>query len=290
VSALDPNLNPFRPDLAAVHLRGQVEADRFVAPTRYQVSACVCPLRKVPEDDGEQLSQALHGDTVDIYEEKGCWGWGQMGADGYVGWFDMAALSAPVLPVTARVRALRTYALAEPSARAQAFGLLSLTAGVSATDEVENGFTRCERAGWVPTSHLTPPGVFEADPVEVALRFVGAPYQWGGVESLGLDCSGLIQIAHRACGIVLPRDSYMQRTVWDAVDLGPDPDAPDLTGLTRGDIVCWRGHVALMASASDIVHANGFHMAVVREPLADAAARIAQTYGAMLCARRFTPS
>lgn len=279
---LDPNLHPVRADLAAERYRGVVEADRFAAPAAYQVTAGVCPVRKEPVGDGEQLSQALHGDRVDIYEERDGFGWGQMLSDGYVGWFDMEALSAPVNAATHRVVALRTYGYSGPSVKAAPHFLLSMNATVTVTGETVGNLVSCGRSGWIAARHLAPVGTgFAADPVAVAEQFLGAPYQWGGRESLGLDCSGLVQTAHIACGIAMPRDSYMQREVGEAVDVGPD-----LKGLKRGDIVCWRGHVALMVDADRIIHANGYHAATVIEPLAGAVERIAAQYGALLTVRR----
>ncbi len=278
---LDPNLHPYRSDLAATKLKGLVESARFVDPIPHQVSAGVAPLRKVPEPDGEQLSQALHGDVIDIYEERGGFGWGQMQSDGYVGWFDMAALSAPVLATSHKVNVLRTYAFSGPSARAAPHFLLSLGAQVTLKGERENGFVAVERAGWIYESHLASLLERASDPVTIAEQFLHTPYQWGGVESLGLDCSGLIQTAFKAAGILLPRDSYMQRNIGRAV-----PIDDRLNGLKRGDIVCWKGHVALMTDETHILHANGYHMAVAQEPLAAAAERIQASYGSILTIRR----
>lgn len=279
--ALDPNLNPFRDDLAAFKLKGLVDAPKYVEPTIYQVSAGVAALRKTPAEDGEQLSQALHGDMIDIYEEKDGFGWGQMGSDSYVGWFDMVTLSRPVILVTRKVSTLRTYAYADPSPKAPPHYLLSLGARVCETGERANGFVRCERAGWVYEAHLADLTDFENDPVAIAEQFLGAPYQWGGVESLGLDCSGLVQTSFKAAGLTMPRDSYRQREVGAEVLIGQD-----LAGLNRGDIICWRGHVALMLNETEIIHANAFHLKVAREPLAIARARIATQYGDILTIRR----
>ena len=258
-----------------------MESARFVDPIPHQVSAGVAPLRKVPEPDGEQLSQALHGDVIDIYEERGGFGWGQMQSDGYVGWFDMAALSAPVLATTHKIKVLRTYAFSGPSARAAPHFLLSLGAQVALKGERENGFVAVERAGWIYESHLAPLSEMALDPVATAEQFLHAPYQWGGVESLGLDCSGLIQTAFKSAGILLPRDSYMQREIGRPVFFDQS-----LTGLKRSDIVCWKGHVALMTDETHILHANGYHMAVAQEPLAAAVERIGASYGSILTIRR----
>jgi NlpC/P60 family/Bacterial dipeptidyl-peptidase Sh3 domain len=280
---LDPTINPVRPDLAAGRYRDLYEAERYAEPQAYQVSAGVAPVRQAPRDDAEQLSQALFGDTVDIYEERDGFGWGQVGVDSYVGWLSMDALSSPVIAPTHKVSALRTYALAGPSARLPAFGLLSLGARLTVTAERDKGFVRCERIGWLYESHLRALDVFEPDPVAVAERFVGTPYQWGGKESLGLDCSALVQISYAAAGIALPRDSRLQRLCGEEVPIGAEAD---LIGLRRGDLVCWPGHVALMVNETDILHANGFHMGTVIEPLAEAADRIAATYGPILTVRR----
>jgi cell wall-associated NlpC family hydrolase len=283
--ALDPNLNPFRDDLAAIKLKALVDAPTYVEPTTYQVSAGVTALRKTATEDGEQLSQALHGDVIDIYEEKDGFGWGQMLSDGYVGWFDMVTLSRPVLPVTRKVSALRTYAYADPSPKAPPHYLLSLGALVCETGERANGFVKCDRAGWVYEAHLADLNDFQSDPVTIAEQFLGAPYQWGGVESLGLDCSGLVQTSFKAAGFDMPRDSYMQRRAGEEVFIGNN-----LAGLKRGDIICWAGHVALMLNETDIIHANAFHLKVAREPLVSARARIAGQYGDILTVRRLVAS
>jgi cell wall-associated NlpC family hydrolase len=278
---LDPNLHPYRADIAAIKLKGLVESERFVESIAYQVTGGVASLRRIGAEDGEQLSQALHGETIDIYEEVGGFGWGQMRSDGYVGWFDMAALSSPVLTVTRKVSVLRTYAYSSPSAKASPHFLLSLGARVCETADRENGFVFCERAGWVYDTHLAPLTDNAKDAVSVAEQFMHAPYQWGGVESLGLDCSGLTQTAYKAAGVTMPRDSYVQRTIGQEVAIGPD-----FGGLKRGDIVCWDQHVALMVSATDIIHANSHHLKVTREPLALAAPRVSAKYGPILSVRR----
>jgi cell wall-associated NlpC family hydrolase len=121
---------------------------------------------------------------------------------------------------------------------------------------------------YVPAAHLAPLDENESDFVAVAERFLGTPYLWGGKTALGLDCSGLVQVALTACGISCPRDSDMQE---DA--LGTAVHA-DLSSLNRGDLVFWKGHVAIARDRSNLLHANAYHMAVAIEPIADAVIRI----------------
>jgi cell wall-associated NlpC family hydrolase len=121
--------------------------------------------------------------------------------------------------------------------------------------------------GFLPASHLAPLDHRETDFVAVAERFLGTPYLWGGKTNYGLDCSGLVQLALTACGIRCPRDSDMQERALGAL--------VDMKNLRRGDLVFWKGHVAIVRDPKTFLHANAFHMAVAVEPIAEAIARIA---------------
>ena len=124
--------------------------------------------------------------------------------------------------------------------------------------------------GYVPTRHLAPLEIFERDFVAVAERFRAAPYLWGGKTSLGLDCSGLLQTALAACGIAAPRDTDLQEQALGA----PIDPGPGFERVRRGDLLFWRGHVAIARDRDTVVHANAFHMMVEVEPIAAALVRI----------------
>jgi hypothetical protein len=247
-----------------------------------QVSAGVAALRQSPAADAEMVSQLLHGEIVHLHHEDGEFGLVQSQSDHYVGWALMAALSAPILEATHRVSVPRLHVYAAPSIRAAPHFVLGAGARLVGAGEREGRYLKCERAGWVREDLLSPIATLETDPAAIAERFIGTPYLWGGRDCLGIDCSGLIQIAYDACGITCPRDSDMQFN-WFGTAI-EDWDTPGR--LQRNDLVFWKGHVGIMLDAETLLHANANHMAVAAEPLTQAIERIAKTYGEPIGARR----
>ncbi|MDF2980633.1 MAG: hydrolase Nlp/P60 [Devosia sp.] len=265
---LDPRLTLARDGIAARSLEGTVPADRYVDTTVRQARVPSAALRRAPSAAAEQLDQLLFGELFEVLDEAGGWAFGQARRDGYVGYVAAEALGAPGAAPTHTVRALRTYGFSAPSIKAAPVGLYSMNAPV-AEEGREGRFVKTS-GGWIVEEHLAPVGEDAPDYVAIAERFVGTPYQWGGRESLGLDCSGLVQQALYAAGRACPRDSDQQATMGEPLEA---------KALRRGDLVFWRGHVAMLTSASDIIHANAFHMAVVIEPLAEAVMRIVSRGG-----------
>ncbi|WAC28138.1 C40 family peptidase [Ancylobacter sp. SL191] len=270
MTELDPRLTPARPDLAATHLRGLIEAPRYVEGTTYRVVHPAAPVRKEPSPEAPLTTEALFGETVTIYDltEEG-WAWGQLDGDGYVGWLPAEALGPVAAPATHKVAALRTPVFAGPSIKLPPQGLLSLGSRVIVIEARER-FSLTAEGGFIFSAHLAPLDVVEGDFVAQAARYLGAAYLWGGRSSLGLDCSGLVQMALTACGIACPRDSDMQEKALGAA-LAFDGD---LATLRRGDLLFWPGHVGIVEDGQTLLHATAFFMSVVREPLGAALARI----------------
>ena len=265
----DPRVTPARADLAVRHLEGKVPAARYGDGRVLEVLAPVAPLRREPHPDAPLDTEALKGERVTIYDAKeDGWAWGQLAADGYVGWLPSAALGPPGPAPTHKVVALRTLVFPRPSINLPPLEALPFGAMVPVA-RVQERLAITASGAYVPATHLAPLDVYESDFVAVAERFVGVPYLWGGKTALGLDCSGLVQIALAACGIACPRDSDMQEAA-----LGEPVASGDFSNLRRGDLVFWKDHVALVRDPASLLHANAFHMAVVIEPLTPALARI----------------
>ncbi len=278
----DPRVTPFRADLAAKFLEGKVPARRYVEGRDFEVIAPQAPLRHEPRPDAPLLTEALKGERVTIYDtnEEG-WAWGQLAADNYVGWLPSVALAPTGASPTHKVASLRTFAFPGPSIKLPPVEAFPFGAKL-AIARSEDRMAVTTAGFYVPAIHLKPVGDNEADFVAAAERFTGVPYLWGGKTALGLDCSGLVQIALSACGVSCPRDTDMQeRALGKAVG-----DGLHHADLKRGDLVFWQGHVAVVRDAANFLHANAFHMAVAVEPIADAIARIRATSSEITGVRR----
>lgn len=276
--ALDPRIHPFRPALAAAHLKGQVQAERFVEGIRYAIVDPIADVRRAPSPDAALDTQALLGDHVMVYEttDEG-WAWGQLESDGYVGWLAMNALGTPGPAATHKVAVTRT--LAFPAADIKLPPVTGLPMGAALTIVRQDERFAITAAGWhLPVGHLVPIKAKESDFVAVAEMFLGTPYLWGGKTALGLDCSGLVQVAMQACGIACPRDSDMQELA-----LGIPST---LASLRRGDLVFWKGHVAIARDTETLLHANAHHMRVAPEPLTAAITRIQAAGSAVTSIKR----
>lgn len=277
----DPRLTPARPDLAARYLEGKVKAARFVEGEPYEVLDALAPMRESPSSEAMLLTQALKGERVTIYDRNGeGFAWGQLNSDGYVGWLPDRVLVKPGKAPTHKVTALRTFAFPGPSIKLPPIDTLVMATTVTVTRE--DGVFAVTGEGWyLPQAHLGGMSDMADDFVAVAERFVGTPYLWGGKSSLGIDCSGLVQVSLNAAGTGCPRDSDMQQD-----GLGRALDASESKNLQRGDLIFWNGHVAIARDAETIVHANAHHMATVIENAREAIARIKAAGSAITSIKR----
>ncbi|MWB76502.1 NLP/P60 hydrolase [Pseudooceanicola sp. 216_PA32_1] len=262
---------------AAARLRGQAEAERFVVPEPRSLAVALADLRNAP--DGRRERQVVHGDPLDVIEDRDGWAFVESRKDGYTGYLPSAALGPATRP-THRVTAAASHVYAAADIKSP--DLMPLTLGAT-VEVLETGpkFARIA-AGYLPATHLGPLGQTGSDPVAVAERLIGTPYLWGGNSHAGIDCSGLVQAACLSCGIPCPGDSDMQER-----ELGTA--LPADAALRRGDLIFWKGHVAWVADETRILHANAFHMAVAYEDREAAIARIALQGDGPVTARKRLP-
>jgi cell wall-associated NlpC family hydrolase len=280
LAPVDLRLTPARADLAAEHLRGLIEAKHYASGRGMRIVAASAPLRRSPQPNAPLETEALSGESLTVYDEQNGWAWAQLDRDQYVGYIPSAALGPPSAP-THRVAALRTHAYPGPAIKLPPRMALSLGARLKIVDRAGD-FSVSEDGLYLWSRHLAALSAREPDFVTIAELFLETPYLWGGRTSEGIDCSGLVQTVLREAGVASPRDSDMQEaTLGEPVAI----DHPSAL-LARGDLIFWKGHVGIMRDAVTLLHANGWHMKTVSEPLAHARVRIAANGGGQVTSVR----
>lgn len=240
-------------------LEGSVKADKFVDGEELRIVAPVADLRASP--DGTRDKQMLRGQSFKVLENRDGWVFGFDVVDDYVGYLRQEVLTQLENP-SHRVRTLATHAYTEPDFKSTELCLLSFFSEVHVRTS-QGGFCETD-AGWIPAGHLVPISWRTEDPATSAELFLGVPYLWGGNSVLGIDCSGLTQLALHSFGRAFPRDSDVQESFFDSAS----------GDYQRGDLLFWKGHVAMVADKDTLIHANAHHMAVAYEGIAEAIRRI----------------
>ena len=259
---MDRRRFPANERVAHESLSGQLEGVEFVPGHPLSVAVPVADLRR--HSDGPRERQLLYGQTVNVLETLNGWSFVSSGPGDYVGYVSAGSLTQTDT-ATHWVKARATHLYSAPDFKAAERHSLSLGSSLTVIGASDRFLET--RGGFVPKVHVWEVAKTYKDPVAVVELLLGTPYLWGGNSGFGIDCSGLVQIGCRACGIPCPGDSDMQQA-----ELGvllPD-DAP----MQRGDLLFWKGHVAWVAGPDSLIHANAFHMAVSYEPLHDAIQRI----------------
>ncbi len=262
---MDPRLTASNGRVALEVLRGQVQADRFVAGELRQVGQPVAPLWKDRSGFARQR-ELIFGERFTVLEEIDGRAFGQSEKDGQVGYLDAGALCRPTT-ATHMVSARSTHLYRDGDLKAPAMMALSFGSRLRIVG-FAGRFARTDTGEFVPEQHISLLSETASDPVTVAELFLGVPYLWGGNSIWGLDCSGLVQVALNGCGVECPGDSDLQEAaLGSAVAIE--------ASVRRGDLFFWKGHVAMAVDAERLIHANANDMAVACEPIKDAVNRIA---------------
>lgn len=270
---MDRRLTPATDRVAHVSLRGRLERPAWTEGRSLRIAVPLVDLLKSP--GGARDRQLWMGEGFTVLDRHEGHAFGFAEKDGFCGWLPDQVLSDGPVP-THWVASPGTHLYPEP--RTAAREIAALPQGARLAVLGHTGKFAETTQGFVPASHLRPLGQWLADPVAVAEGLLHTPYLWGGNSRHGIDCSGLAQLAFHACGHAIPADTDLQETALPAI-------APEQAG--RGDLVFWKGHVAILTAPDRILHANGFTMSVAHEGLSQAIARIlAQGEGAPTSWRR----
>ncbi|WP_435155227.1 C40 family peptidase [Haladaptatus sp. DFWS20] len=224
--------------------------------TERTVDAPVAPVRGDADADAEQVTQVLYGAAVAAFDRDGEWVRIRT-PDGYLGWVEAAVLT------TAQEEAIDSVLTHEISPDDVDHPIYAGTeCRIDGSEVVFRTGARAVRADFESKSALESDAAVHRPPenptgeavVEIARQFFGTEYDWGGMTTDGIDCSGLAWIAYRVNGIVLPRDADQQRAMGETVSRGE---------LLPGDLLFFPGHVAISLGGDEYIHAYGGDEAVV---------------------------
>ncbi len=258
---LDLRINACRPDLADIRCSSDYEAKRYVTGQPAQIFSPIVTVHKTPGAQSPVLTQALLGENILIFENKDGWLWIQLETDGYVGYVMEACVTTAVTVPTHKIYGMLAHIYPQPDIKTMPLDVLPFQAQVTVVStSVDGKWCELSRGGYVKVNTLTTLLTVEKNLVDVALRFLHAPYLWGGKTALGIDCSGLVQLGLQALGQECPRDSDMQK-----VSLGNLLN--DNASLQRGDLIFFDGHVGIMHDDKSLLHANATTMTVTIEDL-----------------------
>lgn len=267
---MDRRLTPATDRVAHISLKGRITAERFTIGETLRVQAPLVDLLRSPH--GPRERQLFMGDTFTVIDRDHAHAFGFAEKDGYCGWLPETALGDSAAP-THWIASVGTHLYSEPRVQKAEFPL-PMGAKVRVLEQ-DAKFAKSD-IGYIPAPHLRPISDWLTDPVSVAEGFLGTPYLWGGNSREGIDCSGLVQIAHSACGISLPGDADLQEAVGQAGQ----------NDFRRGDLLFWKGHVAIVVDADRVIHANGHTMSVAYEGIRACIERITAAEGLSVSSHR----
>jgi gamma-D-glutamyl-L-lysine dipeptidyl-peptidase len=219
----------------------------------------IISVRRDPSDRSEMVNQLLFGDMVTVHRSEGNWLQITGDYDGYPGWVDLKQIRIISNHESARLKSLKesiTSGLMQKVINITDGYVIQIPAG-SSMRGIRNGRFEIDGLSFSYSGNLL--RVKEKpDPLSVisyARLFLNAPYQWGGRGPMGIDCSGLVQVAFKMAGIPLLRDASQQATQGQQVGFLQEALPGDLVFFDNeeGAIV----HVGILIEPGLILHASG---------------------------------
>ncbi len=227
-------------------------------------------------------TQALYGENFKVLEKHKKWYLIELKDDNYKGWTSEYN-NKIFFETTHIVNVSNTWVLSSPNIKSKPLMKLFSGSKLKVLDFHETWFLvevykNKITNGYIPKSHLTKLNK-HLHWLKIIKQFQNAPYFWGGKTINGIDCSGLLQLGTKFSGLNIPRDThdqekYFKNTIFES----KSDNLKIFSDFKKGDIIFWKGHVAIIINKNKLIHANAHHMKVKIETIASALKRINQKY------------
>ncbi len=133
----------------------------------------------------------------------------------------------------------------------------------------KNNFVMFQNNKWLNNKDICLIKKKEKNYIKILNLFLKCKYKWGGKTFNGIDCSALIQIFYKFNNKFFPRDTIDQIKI--------KKGGGNKNKFKKGDIIFWKGHVALCISAKKLIHAYGPKKRVIVMPIKETIQRIKKT-------------
>ena len=223
------------------------------------------PMKSDPNESSNLETECLFGETVEILEKHFDWVYCKLLTDNYLGWIKKNSLGFLKTP-THQVISKRTFLYKNPNSRSICINYLPMCSKLYIKNIIDKWaetvivYENIVESAYVPIEHIMKINRKVKDWVITAEKLLETPYKWGGRDTIGIDCSALIQLSYETFGQKIPRNTVDQVKIDKEIIV-------DFKELKRGHVVFWEGHVGLMVDEFNCIHANAFHMKTVIEPL-----------------------
>ena len=232
-------------------------------------------MKSQPKEISLLETECLFGETVEILDETLDWVYCKLITDNYRGWIKKNGLGK-LQTSTHRVIVKRSFVYIEKNSKSNCLFYLPMGAKLVVERlefnwaEISLYYNNKIQIGYVPRQHIVKVSNKVKDWVKFAQSLLGTPYRWGGRDTIGIDCSALLQLSYQAYGQDIPRNSSQQIQLNKKIIHG-------VNNLRRGCAIFWGGHVGIMIDKLNCIHANAFHMTTKIELLSDITKRMNET-------------
>jgi hypothetical protein len=232
-------------------------------------------MKPEPTETSTLETECLFGETVEILEERLDWVYCKLKTDNYCGWIKKEGLGKLKNP-THRVIVKRSFIYINKDPKSNSLFYLPMGAQL-VIDNIQSEWAEISlynnktQVGYVPSKHIVSLDHRVKDWVAIAELSIGTPYKWGGRDTIGIDCSALLQLSYQTYGEDIPRNTSQQVKL-------KKKHISNVDDLKRGCVVFWKGHVGIMIDKFNCIHANAFHMQTKIEPLNQIINRIGKDF------------